>query len=75
MLADVAAGTFFIALVYVLVRPGARAVEMIDQFGTMLSALVSTVTETAVDEQTESEGFTGVTESGNVDITEGNIDG
>lgn len=70
MVADALAGTFFIALVYVLVRPGARAVEMIDSFGNMLSSLVGVVTEIANEGPQTEQGFDGVTESGNVDITE-----
>lgn len=72
MIADIAAGTFFIALIYVLVRPGARAAEMVTGFGEMISDLVGVVTEIANEGPTE-QGFTGVTESGNVDITEGDM--
>ena len=63
------AGVFYVALLYVLVRPGSRGAESIRAFGDMTSALIRTATDIANEPQTE-QGFTGETADGNLDITQ-----
>jgi hypothetical protein len=45
MIADVAAGIFVLALVYVLVRPRSAAAEMVGSFGNAVVALVKTAVD------------------------------
>lgn len=64
------AGVFYVALIYVLVRPGSRGAESIRAFGDMTSKLISMATDIANEPQTESAGFDGETADGNLDITD-----
>ena len=69
MIGALAAGVFYVALIYVLVRPGSRGAESIQSFGDMMGTLIRTATDIANEPQTEA-GFNGVTADGNIDITE-----
>lgn len=69
MIGALAAGVFYVALIYVLVRPGSRGAESIQSFGDMMGSLIRTATDIANEPQTEA-GFTGETADGNLDITQ-----
>lgn len=64
------AGVFYVALIYVLVRPGSRGAESISAFGDMMGKLISTATDIANEPREESTGFDGETVDGNLDITD-----
>jgi ABC-type sulfate transport system permease component len=48
MVADLLAGVFFIAVVYVLVRPRSKGADLVNGFGQTLTAIVSSATDLAV---------------------------
>ena len=71
MISSIVAGVFYVALIFVLVRPGSRGAQSIESFGDLMGKLIGTVTEIAQDTgDEESTGFDGVSEDGNIDITE-----
>lgn len=70
MAGALAAGVFYVALIYVLVRPGSRGAESIQSFGDMMGKLISTATDIANEPRQESAGFDGETVDGNLDITD-----
>lgn len=70
MIGALAAGVFYVAMIYVFVRPGSRGAESIQAFGDMTSSLIRTATDIANEPQTEDTGFTGETADGNIDITQ-----
>ncbi len=50
MIADIAAGLFVVAIIYVLVRPRSKAGQLVTAFGTALTAIVSNAADLAAGE-------------------------
>jgi hypothetical protein len=64
------AGVFYVALIYVLVRPGSRGADAIQNFGDMMGKLIQTATDIANEPREESTEFDGETVDGNIDVTD-----
>jgi hypothetical protein len=47
MIADLLAGLFFLAIVYVLVRPSSKAGELVTAFGSAMTAIVTQAADLA----------------------------
>ena len=68
MIGDLFAGFFFIAIVYLLVKPGAGGAQAVAAFGATMSALIQGAVNpgSGREESTEDDG---TSVDGNVDIT------